>query len=121
MRKEIIVSGLIISFALIVCTLIFKDAYINKWYPNTMQANLNADFSAISKAISYSSKDALTLYELEDYLGMYGPEKSGVLKSMLDSGTLEIPYTKIAGNIVFSKKAVDEWLYDSARSYKDYR
>ncbi len=58
--------------------------------------------------------DILQQYDAQTLLG-YDSDTDGGLKHFIrdiENGTLEgLPYIKINGNYLFSKKALEEWLY----------
>lgn len=109
-----ILIAFIIAGAIIICALILKDAYLNKGYPSPDIPYINMDLSRLENILK-PTKDALTVQEAADYLGV----KQEDFISMLYSGKLdEIPYVNIKSTIVFSKKALDDWLETASKSHK---
>lgn len=110
-NKNIAVS-IILSLALIACAIILRDAYLNKTMPQSIPY-INADLSTLSNALQ--EDDTMLLEEAGYYLG-YSTENMGDFRALVGQNKLEgLPYTRLSGRIVFSRKALDEWLYNAAK------
>lgn len=111
--KGLITGSIIISVASIICVNILKDHLGRMPIPQTQSIPyINADLSKLENVLTNRDKNALTINEAAVYLGI----KEEDFRSMVYGGKLkDIPYVDIAERIVFSKKALDEWLYDSAK------
>jgi hypothetical protein len=112
-------ASVIIAIALIGSVLIFRNAYISKYYPqnHAITASLNTDLSGIINAIENhdNNKDALTLEEAAKYIGI----KEEYFKELFYSGKLDnLPYVTIAAYPVFSKKSLNEWIYNSSKTHQ---
>ena len=112
-ERKSLVSSIIISIALIVCVFILRDAYISKGYPSSQSSHINMDLSQVNQALTFANRDALVLYDAAAYLGL----KQATLAAMLRQEKISGTYILINGNYVFSKKALDEWLYLKAKEH----
>jgi hypothetical protein len=109
---KIIIASIIFSLSLVVCAFILKDAYISKSVPQSIPY-ISADLSQLRDALVYD--DVMLLEEAGYYLG-YSNENMGEFRSLVGYDKIPgLPYTKLSGKIVFSKKALDEWLYNATK------
>ena len=109
---RIIFASIIFSISLIICAFILKDAYMSKTVPPSLPY-ISADLSQLRDALVYD--DVMLLDEAGAYLG-YNYESMGEFRSLVGYNKIPgLPYTKLSGKIVFSKKALDEWLYNAAK------
>jgi hypothetical protein len=107
-EKLNILPSLIVSISLIICAFILRDAYLDRGYPAPEIPYISADLSQLSNSLKLSNKDTLTLTDAADYLGI----EEKVLSTMIHENKLEdFPYSVIDGKFIFSKKALDEWVY----------
>lgn len=117
--KGILAASVIIAVSLIFSVYVFKNAYISKSYPqdHSVTASLNTDLSGIINAIEShdANKDALSLAETAKYLGI----KEDYFTELFNGGKLDsLPFVTIAGYPIFSKKSLDEWIYNSSMSHR---
>lgn len=114
--KGKIIAGIIIAVALIYSVNVYKDAYINKSYPQnySVTASLNTDLSRLENAIVNHDKDVLTIEEAARYLGI----KEDYFKEMFYGGKLDsLPYVTIGGTVIYSKKSLNEWIENASKSH----
>lgn len=110
-NNNLLIGAIIISIALIICASILKDAYVNKGIPSQSSPYINLDITGLKEALS--DRDTLIGHDVAVYLGIDYDD----LKQMLYQDKLkDIPYIRIKGEFIFSKKALDEWLYNAAKS-----
>ncbi len=115
-NSGIIIAGIAVAISLVISSKLIGDAYMAKVQAPSIPY-INADLSGIEKAMG--NKDSMLVYELADYLGMNG-ENMDVFERMIRENKIEgLPYVKINEVYIFSKKAIDQWLYDS--SLKKYK
>lgn len=112
-RGELIISSLIIAVALIICTTKLTNT-------NAFRGILNA-YGSINSSVSLNNGQAnqrsynevLSIYDATSYLGI----DEATLRNVVNSGNvLGIPYVSTGGQIIFSKKALDEWIYNASKS-----
>ena len=114
--KGKVIASIIIAVALIYSVNVLRDAYFNKSYPqnHAVTASLNTDLSMIENAILNRDKDILTVYEAASYLGI----KEDYFNTMFYGGKLDsLPYVTIGGNVIFSKKSLNEWIGNASKSH----
>jgi hypothetical protein len=113
MEKNVgfLIGSIILAVALVVSVLIMKDAYLNK---NVSQSipYINANVSGIEKALS--NNDSMMLYDFVAYIGGNTSNLEPYQKEIEENKFEGLPFIKINGIIVFSKRAVNQWLYDSS-------
>ncbi len=110
-----IFSFFILAAAMIICAVILKDAYLGRGYPSPSIPYINMDISQLENALKTADKDTLTVSEAAGYLGIKEEEFS----SMIYAGKLdEIPYVNINSTIVFSKKALNDWLEAASKAHE---
>jgi excisionase family DNA binding protein len=114
--KGKIIASIIIAVALIYSASILRDAYFNKSYPqnDSVTAYLNTDLSKLEDAILNHDKDILTVNEAASYLGI----NEDNFITMFYGGKLDsLPYVTIGGNVIFSRKALNEWIENASKSH----
>lgn len=109
-------SSIVIAVSLVICAFILKDAYIKKGYPPVPASapTVNVDLTKVEEALRLGGKDVLTAAEAAQYLGIKEDDFTTMLyNKKLDS----LPYVNIAGRIVFSKKALNDWMEKAAKTH----
>lgn len=107
----VMIAGFVLAISLVVSAVIIRDAYMAKVEAPSIPY-INADLSKVENALS--NRDSMMLYDLAAYLGI-NTENLAAFKEMIEKNKIEgLPYIKINGNFVFSKRAVDQWLYDAS-------
>lgn len=115
-NKGVVWGSIILAITAIICVSMFKDAYMKKSVPQpqTSIPYINADVSKLEGLFKNQDKDALTVAEAASYLGI----KQEIFTYMVYNEQLkDLPYVNLGGSIVFSKKALDEWIYNSSKSH----
>lgn len=108
-----IICCIIISIAIVICANMFTKT-------NFFQGNLNTTGNFNGSVTMYEGQnigrlydEVLSIYEAASYLRM----EESILKSTINNGnTIGIPYISTGGQIIFSKKALDEWVYSTSKS-----
>lgn len=114
--KGMIAAGIIIAIALVYSVHVMSDAYICKSFPSShsVTASLSTDLTKLENAIANQDREVMSLEEAARYLGI----KEDYFSELFYGGKLDsLPYVTIGGTVVFSKKALDEWVADASASH----
>ena len=114
MRKNLVFVGMLLigmlflGASMIISSLILSESIIgNKELNGTLKGNLSGSF-IMSESPNVKS-DILLPFEAGDILG-YQQQEDFIQD--IKNGTLEgIPFTQVEGRYIFSKKALEEWVY----------
>lgn len=109
-RGELIICAIIIAAALIICT--NKLVGTNLFTGNIRTSGSFGGNVSLSGNAS-KNDEVLSLYEAGGYLNMEPDDLEKLLKS---TNTQEIPFFKVSDNYMFSKKALDEWIYNCSKA-----
>ncbi len=117
MKKDTLFYGMIfLGIALIVSSFILSNAIRqgNQLYGN-LTGNLSGSFTSTSADViytgnkNYTNNDILITYDAGILLGY---QRDDFIRAII-SGELEgIPYTKLGSEYIFSRKALEEWVYN---------
>lgn len=109
MKKDLtFISILFLGISLLISSLIIsKSLSISE--PTIMNGSLNGSLT-LNDTNSYKNSDVLQVY---DAAAMLGYNDYNVLIQDINNGKLKgIPYTVIGNHYMFSKKALEEWIYN---------
>lgn len=106
-KNFLFISIIFLGLAMLISSFIIsKSLSINE--PTIMNGNLNGSLT-LNDTNSYSRSDVLQASEAGAILGY----DYNVFIQDIDNGKLKgIPYIEIGGHYVFSKKALEEWVYN---------
>ena len=106
------ISIILLGISFMISSLIIArslDKLVNKNFFSTINGSLNVSNSDYNNKIE---SDVLLIYDAEIMLG-YEPN---TLRQDIQKGKLEgIPYTKVGTQYLFSKKALEEWVYNRSK------
>jgi hypothetical protein len=73
---------------------------------NSVKNNIDNEKKQVNNNTNQTDKDLMTLSEAGNYLGT----SANNLYYSIENKSITVPYTKIEGNYMFSKKAIDKWI-----------
>ncbi len=119
MKKDTLFYGMIfLGIALIVSSLILSGAIRqgNQLYGD-LTGNLSGSFTSTSADAIYTeningiNKDILIAAEAGALLGY---QREDLINAIIKDELEGIPYTKLGSEYIFSRKALEEWVYKSS-------
>lgn len=113
-KNQLLGASIIMAVALLLCAYILKDSNLLKSHIPSPANHLSVSLSNADRNLEIKDKQVLSLWEAAAYLHV----DSDALKDLLSTqGSTNIPYMKIGNNFIFSKKALDEWVEQGAKSH----
>jgi hypothetical protein len=117
-EKLLPLSIICLSISLVVSSIIIANGLREASFGAS--GSLNGSISSVGNSVGYLSntikeinnntngtdKDLMTMKEAASYLGTI----ENNLFYSIENKTITVPYTKIEGNYMFSKKAIDKWI-----------
>ncbi|HEY9061497.1 MAG TPA: helix-turn-helix domain-containing protein [Pseudobacteroides sp.] len=112
-KKEFLAGCIIIGASIIICSFILKDSNLLRSFIPTsagQSVSVPSDFSI-------RQNDIIGIYDAAAYLGM---DDSSLVSAINSNKLRGLPYTKINNNYIFSRKLIEQWVQEAAKSNKSY-
>lgn len=112
MKRNLIFLGIIfLGVSMIISSIIISKSFSELKNLNCkLNGSLTGSLTVSNMDSYYTKSDVLQTYDAGIMLGY----EQDVLIQDIESGKLEgIPYTKVGDHYIFSKKALEEWVYNT--------